>query len=50
MKGQALPIWEVYVDDPGEVPEAELRTEIYRRVGRPRALRTVVPGTSSRRG
>ncbi|MGB3627134.1 MAG: GyrI-like domain-containing protein [Henriciella sp.] len=29
---KAMPVWEVYVDDPGEVPEAELRTEIYRAV------------------
>lgn len=30
---KAMPVWEVYVDDPGEVEEAKLRTEIYRRVG-----------------
>ncbi|WP_084418265.1 GyrI-like domain-containing protein [Henriciella litoralis] len=30
---KGLPMWELYVDDPGVVPEAELRTEIYRRVG-----------------
>ena len=33
MKRQVMPIWEVYVDDPGEVEEAKLRTEIFRRVG-----------------
>lgn len=30
---KAMPVWEIYVDDPGQVPEAELKTEIYRRVG-----------------
>ena len=29
----AMPVWEVYVDDPGETAEADLRTEIYRAVG-----------------
>ncbi len=24
-----MPVWEIYVDDPGEVAEAEVRTEIY---------------------
>lgn len=28
-----MPVWEVYVDDPGETAEADLRTEIYRAVG-----------------
>ncbi len=28
----AMPVWEVYVDDPGQVPEDRLRTEIYRAV------------------
>ncbi|EAR50005.1 hypothetical protein OG2516_07380 [Oceanicola granulosus HTCC2516] len=27
------PVWEVYVDDPSETPEAELRTEIWRSLG-----------------
>ncbi len=26
----AMPIWEVYVDDPQKTPEAEMRTEVYR--------------------
>lgn len=29
---KAMPVWEVYVDDPGEVEGEKLRTEIYRRV------------------
>jgi len=29
----AMPCWEVYVDDPGEVPEETLRTEIYMPIG-----------------
>ena len=29
----AMPVWEVYIDDPGEVDEARLRTEIYRAIG-----------------
>tara|TARA_Y100000052_G_scaffold27599_1_gene37310 strand:+ start:7934 stop:8452 length:519 start_codon:yes stop_codon:yes gene_type:complete len=28
-----MPVWEVYVDDPATVPEAECRTEIFRAVG-----------------
>ncbi len=28
-----MPVWEVYIDDPMQVPEAELRTEIYRAIG-----------------
>ena len=28
-----MPIWEIYVDDPTTVPEAECRTEIYRVIG-----------------
>ena len=28
----AMPVWEVYVDDPEETDEAELRTEIYRAI------------------
>ena len=28
-----MPVWEVYIDDPGEVPEEELRTEIYCMLG-----------------
>ena len=27
-----FPIWEIYVDDPGEVAEDEVRTEIYRAI------------------
>lgn len=30
--GKAMPVWEIYIDDPGQTPEAELRTEIYRAV------------------
>ncbi|MEM9233302.1 MAG: GyrI-like domain-containing protein [Pseudomonadota bacterium] len=37
IEGQGLPggapIWEIYVDDPTTVPEAECRTEIYRALG-----------------
>lgn len=29
----AMPIWEIYVDDPGDTSPDELRTEIYRRIG-----------------
>ncbi len=29
---KAMPVWEVYIDDPGNTPEAQLRTEIYRAV------------------
>lgn len=29
----AFPVWEIYVDDPGEVEEDKLRTEIYRAIG-----------------
>ncbi|MHA7873500.1 MAG: GyrI-like domain-containing protein, partial [Hyphococcus sp.] len=29
----AMPVWEIYVDDPAATPEAELRTEIYRALG-----------------
>ena len=29
----AMPVWEIYVDDPGEIAEPELRTEIYRAIG-----------------
>ncbi len=28
----AMPVWEVYVDDPGTTPEDTLRTEIYRAI------------------
>jgi effector-binding domain-containing protein len=28
-RAPAGPTWEVYIDDPGETPEAELRTELY---------------------
>lgn len=27
---KAMPIWEIYVDDPAATPEADLRTEIFR--------------------
>lgn len=27
---KAMPVWEVYIDDPQSTPEAQLRTEIYR--------------------
>ena len=29
----AMPVWEIYIDDPGDTAEADLRTEIYRAVG-----------------
>lgn len=29
----AMPVWELYVDDPDKVPPARLRTEIYRHIG-----------------
>lgn len=29
----AMPVWEIYVDDPAKTPEADLRTEIYRALG-----------------
>ena len=29
----AMPVWEIYVDDPTTVDEAECRTEIYRAIG-----------------
>ncbi len=29
---KAMPVWEIYVDDPTKTPEAELRTEIFRSV------------------
>lgn len=29
---KAMPVWEVYIDDPGSTPEQQLRTEIYRAV------------------
>lgn len=28
-----MPIWEIYIDDPGQVPQDEVRTEIYRTIG-----------------
>lgn len=31
--GKDMPVWEVYVDDPTTVPEAECKTELYRAVG-----------------
>ena len=31
--GPGMPCWEVYVDDPGDVPEEKLRTEIYMPLG-----------------
>lgn len=30
---KAMPVWEVYVDDPTQVPESECRTEIFRAIG-----------------
>ena len=30
---KAMPVWEIYVDDPTTVSEAELRTEIFRKIG-----------------
>lgn len=29
----AMPVWEIYADDPGDTPEAELRTDIFRAIG-----------------
>ena len=29
----AMPIWEIYVDDPAQVAPEDLRTEIFRAVG-----------------
>lgn len=28
-----MPVWEIYVDDPGDTAEADLRTELYRFIG-----------------
>lgn len=28
-----MPVWEIYVDDPGQVEESALRTEFYRAIG-----------------
>ncbi|WP_370234686.1 MULTISPECIES: GyrI-like domain-containing protein [Henriciella] len=30
---KAMPVWEVYVDDPTTMPEEQVRTEIFRAVG-----------------
>ena len=30
---KAMPVWEIYVDDPEKTPEADLKTEIYRAIG-----------------
>ncbi|WDI31280.1 GyrI-like domain-containing protein [Hyphococcus flavus] len=30
--GKAMPVWEIYVDDPTNTPEEKLRTEIYRSI------------------
>ncbi len=30
---KAMPVWEIYVDDPTSTPEAELRTEIFHALG-----------------
>lgn len=30
---KGMPVWEIYADDPTEVPEAEVRTEVFRAVG-----------------
>lgn len=32
---QAMPVWEIYVDDPTATPESELRTDIFRALGNP---------------
>lgn len=29
----AMPVWEIYVDDPGQVPANQLRTDLYRAIG-----------------
>lgn len=29
----AMPVWEIYIDDPGDTAEADLRTEIYKTIG-----------------
>lgn len=29
----AMPVWEIYIDDPADIDPAKLRTEIYRAVG-----------------
>ncbi|MGE0410229.1 MAG: GyrI-like domain-containing protein [Amphiplicatus sp.] len=31
---KAMPVWEIFVDDPTKTPEIELRTEIFRALGR----------------
>jgi effector-binding domain-containing protein len=28
-----MPVWEIYIDDPGDTDPASLRTEIYRAIG-----------------
>lgn len=28
----AMPVWEIYIDDPGDVPQERLRTEIFRAI------------------
>ncbi len=30
---RAMPVWEVYIDDPTTVPEMEIRTEVFRAIG-----------------
>jgi len=30
---KAMPVWEIYIDDPDSTPEADLRTEVYRSIG-----------------
>lgn len=31
---KGMPVWEIYVDDPTTVAEADCRTDLYRRIGR----------------
>ncbi|MEJ6397857.1 GyrI-like domain-containing protein [Yoonia sp. 208BN28-4] len=28
----AMPVWEVYINDPGETPEADLKTDVFRAI------------------
>ena len=30
---KAMPVWEIYVDDPQKTPETQLRTEVFRALG-----------------
>ncbi|MEO0467198.1 MAG: GyrI-like domain-containing protein [Pseudomonadota bacterium] len=29
----AMPVWEIYVDDPTTMPEAEVKTQVFRKIG-----------------